>query len=83
MPLPLLAPLLPAAMAGLDKCARGAWWDNCGQVTDPHRRCMHPDHSASDPMTAAPSLRTHLSASAGQRRFHGSCGPPLRHPRLR
>ena len=37
--LPMLLPLLPAAMAGLDKCARGAWWAGFDQVTDPHRRC--------------------------------------------
>ena len=58
--LPMLVPVLPAAKAGLDECQRGAWWAGSGQVTHPHRRCMHPDHSCSDPMTAAaPSLRTH------------------------
>ena len=37
--LPMLLPLLSASMAGLDKCARGAWWAGSGQVTPPHRRC--------------------------------------------
>ena len=51
-------------MAGLDKCARGAWWAGSDQVHPPSPP-MHPNHSASDPMTAAPSLRPHGPLAQG------------------
>ena len=69
-------PAVPAAKAGLDKCARGAWWAGSDQVTHPHRR-THPDHSSSDPMTAAPSLRTHGPLAQGNGASTVRAGPAI------
>ena len=81
--LPMLLPLLPAAKAGLDKkCA----WRVVGRLWpgDPPSPPMHAPRSLRFlPDDGFPLSENPRSACAGQRRFDGSCGPPLRHPSLR